>query len=677
MRKLVIISYILLNICILYANPAQIQILQDEVGKQIRKKNYKEAVCIQKKILQLAENKKDQKELATQSQNLGILYAVHIQDPIKAKQYFTKALTIALPTKDKKLISKCYDSLGLINFSLNNFDTALLYHFRALRVRELIKDSTGIATSYNNIAIIYQKLRKTREALSYQSKALQLMNEKNNPQGKANALNNMGNLYLDYNQSDKAYQFYLQALTIMTKIKDLTGLNNVYANMGVVYYNKKEYKTAIFYFHKSLQVAENINNSYSIINSYNNLSNCYNELGDKRTALHFLLQAEEKLKEYPSKELQMLNYQGLASWYEKNGNSSFALRYYKRYTVVKDSLYNIEKAKAIDEIQTKYETEKKEQQNLLLQKDLKVNLLKLENQKAVKAKLSLIIILCVISLFMLIYLLLLKSSSNKILQAKIKDALRKHEEQQQIIVHQAGLTAIGEMATGIAHEIAQPLQNLTFNNEEIEYQLAQEPIDKKSIKKQTTEINANIKRINETIEHVRLFAGGQKSNKDELFNINNVVLSALQMVDKKRKKNNINCVLTLTQQELNIRGNPYKLEQVLINFLSNAIDAIVQKQETVGTITIETTQDNDLFLLKIEDNGIGIDKTNRTNIFLPFFTTKEFGRGLGLGLSISYGIIQELKGRIEVDSELNVGTLFKIYLPFIQEDKNNDKHTHS
>lgn len=109
---------------------------------------------------------------------------------------------------------------------------------------------------------------------------------------------------------------------------------------------------------------------------------------------------------------------------------------------------------------------------------------------------------------------------------------------------------------------------------------------------------------------------------------------------------------------------PGQLSQVLMNIFSNAIQAI----EGQGTISVKTELDKKEALIIISDTGKGIPEDKVDNIFDPFYTTKEVGEGTGLGLSISYGIIKEHNGRIEVESELGVGTTFKIYLPVRQEE---------
>jgi len=128
-----------------------------------------------------------------------------------------------------------------------------------------------------------------------------------------------------------------------------------------------------------------------------------------------------------------------------------------------------------------------------------------------------------------------------------------------------------------------------------------------------------------------------------------------------------------------ITADPSRIEQVFINLLVNARDAIEEKSHKTGSkienekIFIETLPENEQVIVKIKDTGIGIPENLREKIFEPFFTTKEVGKGTGLGLSISYGIIKECKGHIEVSPEQGSGgTTFNIRFPFAKDGNRRD-----
>jgi two-component system NtrC family sensor kinase len=121
-----------------------------------------------------------------------------------------------------------------------------------------------------------------------------------------------------------------------------------------------------------------------------------------------------------------------------------------------------------------------------------------------------------------------------------------------------------------------------------------------------------------------------------------------------------------------IRGNPRNLQQVFLNLFLNSIQAMPKG----GTLGVQARVDSDRFIrVSVSDTGVGIPPEVLDKVFDPFFTTKEPGQGTGLGLSVSYSIIEKHRGRITVESEVNKGTVFSIFLPYVDKSEQNDADT--
>ena len=140
------------------------------------------------------------------------------------------------------------------------------------------------------------------------------------------------------------------------------------------------------------------------------------------------------------------------------------------------------------------------------------------------------------------------------------------------------------------------------------------------------------------------------------------------MISEQFKHHGIAMTVKLDQNVHPIIGNTYRFEQVILNLLTNAKDALDEKTKVSNanfekTIEIKTYHDPRTNFVEIKDNGIGISSKDIDRIMLPFFTTKEVGIGTGLGLSVSFGIIKELNGNIDIESKPISGTLFRISLP--------------
>jgi signal transduction histidine kinase len=182
----------------------------------------------------------------------------------------------------------------------------------------------------------------------------------------------------------------------------------------------------------------------------------------------------------------------------------------------------------------------------------------------------------------------------------------------------------------------------------------------KAIRETINDIMIGAQRTAEIVQGLRNFS---RSEKEEFSftNLNKIIEGVLVLL-KNKYKHNIEIIKELDSSLPDIECKMGKMNQVLMNLILNAIDAIENK----GTIAISTKQSDGRCVITVKDDGNGIPKDVIRNIFDPFFTTKEVGKGTGLGLSISYGIIEEHNGTIDVKSEPGKGTEFIVSIPLKQ-----------
>ena len=258
---------------------------------------------------------------------------------------------------------------------------------------------------------------------------------------------------------------------------------------------------------------------------------------------------------------------------------------------------------------------------------------------------------------------------NKNLEKRIEQEVKRVNVQQQLLVQKSKLESIGELSAGLAHEINQPLGGISMGLENIIYNITDEGVDSDYLQKKISLLFKDIERIQKIIEHVRLFSRDQEKSIMEVISVNQVVKNALSLVSKQLTDRHIELIVNIPESQIEVIGNQYRLEQVILNIISNARYAVDEKKKRLGKqdfskrITIDLTKNHSEAIITICDNGIGIDMEIITKIFDPFFTTKSEEKGTGLGLSISYGIISEMKGVIEVESEKGNYTRMKIIIP--------------
>lgn len=249
---------------------------------------------------------------------------------------------------------------------------------------------------------------------------------------------------------------------------------------------------------------------------------------------------------------------------------------------------------------------------------------------------------------------------------------RKKIETKQL--HADRMVTLGEMASGIAHEINQPLNIISMVLDKILFETARnERIDIDFLKEKSDKIFENIIRIRNIIDHIRAFSRSHDDYVLAAFNINSSIENAVSMIQQQYKHMGITLDLNLDKEIPQIVGNTYKFEQVIVNLLANAKDAVVEKKTlqqeyTQMNVGIRSYTENHSIVVEVTDNGIGIHDDDLNNVMLPFYTTKEEGKGTGLGLSICYQIIKEMGGTIEIRSSKDSGTNIKLELE-IQKKK--------
>ncbi len=258
---------------------------------------------------------------------------------------------------------------------------------------------------------------------------------------------------------------------------------------------------------------------------------------------------------------------------------------------------------------------------------------------------------------------------NKDLEERVSQEVQKVKQQQQLLVQKSKLEYIGELSAGLSHEVNQPLGGISMGLDNILIRMAEGTIDEKYIRDKFLILFKDIERINQIIQHVRIFSRDQQEALKENVDVVKVLNNALSLVKMQLKDYQISLDLQFADEVFTVVGNPYRLEQVFLNLLSNARYAVEEKEKLIKDvlygkkIAISCKRNNEFCEILVRDNGTGISRKHLPNIFDPFFTTKDEEKGTGLGLSISYGIVKEYGGKIEVQSKEGEFTEFLIQLP--------------
>ncbi len=240
------------------------------------------------------------------------------------------------------------------------------------------------------------------------------------------------------------------------------------------------------------------------------------------------------------------------------------------------------------------------------------------------------------------------------------------------LIRASRLAEVGEMATGFAHEINNPLQIMKSEETLINVLMA-ELKEKGELTSSPTlseledsmaQIDLQINRCAQITQSILKF-GRQSDPVFQEVNLQEFIPEVTAMVKNKANVHGIRLSQEIDENTPTVHGDPGQLQQVLLNLYNNAIDAILSRHGVEGgTLVVGAGRGEDgKTAIFVRDNGSGISAEDQKKIFSPFFTTKPVGKGTGLGLSVCYGIIGKMGGFIEVDSEKGVGTTFTIVLP--------------
>jgi len=335
-----------------------------------------------------------------------------------ALDYFEKAWAVYIKLGDLSGEKNIINNIGNVHRYIGDYDKALEYFLKALQMSEEQEDKKGIAYALNNIGILYAIQEKYEIVLEYFLKTLAISEELGDKTGIAYSLNNIGLVYEELEEYDNALEYHSKSLKIKEEVGNKNGVSSSLKNIGNIYLHLREKEKALENHLKALEIAEEIGNTNGVIQSSLDISNIYLEAENFDRALFYLTQALNLSKEINAKRLKLESYEKLSKLYELKNDIRKAYKYHKLLTQIKDSIFNETSSKQMAELQTKYETEKKEAEIKLLKNEKTISNLELDQLKSFRIYLTIVLSLLVILAVMLYSAYRLKKKANLLLEEK-------------------------------------------------------------------------------------------------------------------------------------------------------------------------------------------------------------------------------------------------------------------
>jgi signal transduction histidine kinase len=576
-----------------------------------------------------------------------------------------QAYDLAKEIDEKEIVMIVSNNLGVTCRRLAEDSEALGYHLEALQLAEELADPRNIVVASNGIGIIYTYQGNYDEALPYYYKALELEQKRKNYIGIAINYNSIAWVYELKEDYEIAIEFYKKSLDANIKNENEKGIVICYSDLGKVYHKIGEYELSLEYYKKTLSVNEKLGDKRYIARSHIYIGETYRDQGDYLQSIIHLEKGLAYAQQINTKRLLMQVYEQLSLTYEKTNQGNKALMNYKFFNIYKDSVFNEEKSNQLIEIQTRYETNKKEQENALLKNKNSLNESQIQRQRVVVF--SIISILFLISFLVLVLLNNRRKQKKAILLlGKQNDEIHKQKEeiQSQALDLKKAVNTKNRFFSIIAHDLLSPFNTLIGISNLLKSNLNE--LSAKEINEYAEMIHQRSNETHELLVNLLEWSLSQTHGieyEPREIKIKQLIKEKINLLKGQAKEKSITLEF-VEGDEVLVFADENMLTTVIRNLVSNAI-----KFTEMGNVTISYTQESKICRVIIEDTGVGIPEQNLRNLFeidKPVSTKGTAGeKGTGIGLILCKEFIIKNKGKIFVESSEQTGSRFEFTIPLV------------
>lgn len=538
-----------------------------------------------------------------------------------SKLYAYEAIKQAKKNNNTQVLAESYSVLGANEKNHGNYEKAISYHLQALKIKEANGYEEGLCVSYNDIGIVYKQMKRWNEALYYYRKSNEYARKTNRGDAVSFTYNNMGTIYNEVGKYDSALLCYKMALAQAEKIASPGAIATALTNLGDIHFQHERYDSALISFEKCLSYDKANEDKYGMALSHMQLARTYAALNNLQAASAHIDTADVITKEENMLRERIDVLMIKSSIQEQLKDYTGAILSIRASAALKDSIINEETSKQVSELQTKYETEKKEQQIALQQSELK----------------SKNYVIAGISGALLLGGLLSYSYYRRyrlVQQARLQQAVM----QQQELATQAVLEAeekerqriAGELHDGVGQLMSAARMNLSLVAGELDF----------ADESRKSAFDKALALVDDSCKEVRAVSHNIMPNALLKAGLISAIREFIQKIDQRALE------VTLYTDGINDRL-PANVESVLYRVIQECVNNVI-KHSGANKLDITLIKDEEGISITIEDNGKGFDTKIESE---------------GIGLKNMQTRIHYLKGHIEWDSAPGKGTAVTIQLP--------------
>ena len=621
--------------------PERVDLLND-LAWHLRVRTPESAITTASSAFELAKKIKYDRGIAFGKRNLALV-AYFDSDFPTAFKFFDEALTWFEANDERYGAGTIYNSLGMAHWSFGDFQKGIEYTLRSLEIAREFNDQAGEAWILNALGGYHMDMNQLVDAQKYFEESCQIFEKIELATGIARSYVGLGNVLAAGGQFDRAMALYCQSLELDTQMGNDLGKSRSLNDLGLLHQKKGQLKLALKYLKKSLKLRSQLSYTVGEATTLLNIGDLYVEMEKNAKAQTFYLKGLKSAEAALSKPKMVRAYRGLAVTAKAQGKLDKALEYHELFHELEEQVYHEDTNSRLKNMQAIYRAE-------TAQKEAEIYRLKNVELKA----------------------------TNTQLQETIQ---RLNAAQAQLI--QAGkMAALGKLVAGIAHELNNPIGSIhgaaDVNNRGIkrvaewvrEHKMQTDNSLEKTldiISRNNENILSATKRVTGMVNNLKRFSRIDSAETQVCY-IEEELDNTLEVL-----KHEIGERISIRREyseSIGILCNPAELNQVLMNLLLNAIEAI----EEQGKITIRTRVFSETVQVDIEDSGRGIPESMLANLFQPDFTVGKERVKMSTGLYNSYLIVEKGGGTINVRSKPGKGTTFTVIMPYARQQTNTSEN---